>query len=286
MGGLQSEARAGRRRSWIFRHSAIVRVTHWINFLCLAVLLMSGLQIFNAHSALYWGQASDFPHPLLAMDARPDQQGALRGVTTVLGHDFDTTGVLGLSYVPGFGERERGFPAWATLPGMQWLAMGRRWHFFFAWIFIINGLVYLTSGLASGHFRRDLLPTGEQLRHIGGAIWDHLRLRFPKGEEARRYNVLQKLAYLAVVFLILPAIALAGMTMSPNLDSIAPQLVILFGGRQSARTIHFLLAAALVTFFLVHVLMVLLSGVWNNMRSMTSGWYRIEHTEDVDDRTA
>ena len=87
--------------------------------------------------------------------------------------------------------------------------MGRRWHFFFAWIFVINGLVYLTSGLASGHFRRDLLPTGKQLRHIGGAIRDHLRLRFPKGEEARRYNVLQKLAYLAVVFLILPAIALA-----------------------------------------------------------------------------
>jgi len=286
MGGFQSEAQAGRRRSWIFRHSVIVRVTHWINFLCLAVLLMSGLQIFNAHSALYWGQASDFGRPLLAMNARPDQQGALRGVTTVLGHDFDTTGVLGLSYVQGIGERERGFPAWATLPGMQWLAMGRRWHFFFAWIFVINGLVYLTSGLASGHFRRDLLPTGEQLRHIGRAIWDHLRLRFPKGEEARRYNVLQKLAYLAVVFLILPAIALAGMTMSPNLDSIAPQLLNLFGGRQSARTIHFLLAAALLTFFLVHVLMVLLSGVWNNMRSMTTGWYRIEKTGGTDGGTA
>jgi thiosulfate reductase cytochrome b subunit len=196
MGGLQSEAQAGRRRSWMLRHSAIVRVTHWINFLCLAVLLMSGLQIFNAHPALYWGQASDFRHPGLAMHASPGQQGALRGVTTVLGHDFDTTGVLGLSYVPGFGERERGFPAWATLPGMQWLAMGRRWHFFFAWIFVINGLVYLTSGLASGHFRHDLLPTGEQLRHIGGAMWNHLRLRFPQGEEARRYNVLQKLAYL------------------------------------------------------------------------------------------
>jgi thiosulfate reductase cytochrome b subunit len=93
-------------------------------------------------------------------------------------------------------------------------------------------------------------------------------------------------AYLAVVFLILPAIALAGLTMSPNLDSIAPQLVILFGGRQSARTIHFLCAAALVTFLLVHVLMVLLSGVWNNMRSMTTGWYRIEDTEDADDGTA
>jgi thiosulfate reductase cytochrome b subunit len=204
MGGSLSKAQASRRRSWTFRHSAIVRVTHWINFLCLAVLLMSGLQIFNAHPALYWGQASDFQRPLLAMHANPDQQGALRGVTTVLGHDFDTTGALGLSYVSGVGARERGFPAWATLPGVQWLAMGRRWHFFFAWIFVINGLAYLTSGLASGHFRRDLLPSGEQLRHIGGSIWNHLRLRFPKGEEARRYNVLQKLASLAVVFLILP----------------------------------------------------------------------------------
>jgi len=286
LSGLQPETKAGRQRSWMLRHSAIVRVTHWINFLCLAVLLMSGLQIFNAHPALYWGQASDFQHPLLAMNARPDQQGALHGVTTVLGHDFDTTGVLGLSYVPGVGERERGFPAWATLPGMQWLAMGRRWHFFFAWLFAINGLVYLTSGLASGHFRRDLLPRGEQLRHIGHAIWDHLRLRFPRGEEARRYNVLQKLAYLAVVFLILPIIALAGMTMSPNLDSIAPQLALLFDGRQTARTIHFLCAAALVAFLTIHVLMVLLSGVWNNIRSMTTGWYRIENKEGVDGGTA
>ena len=286
MRGLQAEARAGRQRGWMFRHSAMVRVTHWINFLCLAVLLMSGLQIFNAHPALYWGQASDFQHPLLAMNARPDGQGALRGVTTVLGHDFDSTGVLGLSYVPGVGERERGFPAWATLPGMQWLAMGRRWHFFFAWIFVINGLVYLTSGLASGHFRRDLLPTGEQLRQIGHAIWDHLRLRFPRGEEARRYNVLQKLAYLAVVFLILPIIALAGITMSPNLDSIAPQFTLLFDGRQTARTIHFLCAALLVAFLTIHVLMVLLSGVWNNMRSMATGWYRIEKKENVGGGTA
>ena len=99
------------------------------------------------------------------------------------------------------------------------------------------------------------------------------------GQQRERKN-------LAVVFLILPAIALAGLTMSPNLDSIAPQLVILFGGRQSARTIYFLCAAALVTFLLVHVLMVLLSGVWNNMRSMTTGWYRIEGTEDADDGTA
>lgn len=272
------------RPVWILRHSAVVRVTHWINLVCLAVLLMSGLQIFNAHPALYWGQASDFGHPLLALTAETDQQGERHGVTTILGHSVDTTGVLGLSTVPGEGLRARGFPAWATLPGVQWLAMGRRWHFFFAWGFVINGLVYLVSGFASGHFRRDLLPTQEQLRHIGRTTIDHLRLRFPKGEEARHYNVLQKLAYLAVVFLILPTIALAGMAMSPNLDSILP-LISLFDGRQSARTIHFLCAAMLVAFVLVHVLMVVVSGIWNNLRSMITGRYAIEEKGGDHDRT-
>ena len=109
-----------------------------------------------------------------------------------LGHDFDTTGVLGVSAAPDGGLQARGFPTWATLPREQWLAMGRRWHFFFAWILVFNGLAYLASGLSSGHFRRDLLPTSEQLRHIARTIWYDLRLRFPKGEEARRYNVLQK----------------------------------------------------------------------------------------------
>ena len=281
MGDSPLKTQIGRRR-WIFRHSAIVRMTHWVNFLSLTVLLMSGLQIFNAHPALYWGQASDFGRPFIAMAPYRDGQGGLHGVTTVLGHDFDTTGVLGVS-APDGALQARGFPAWATLPREQWLAMGRRWHFFFAWILVINGLAYLASGLASGHFRRDLAPTSEQLRHIARTIWDHLRLRFPKGEDARRYNVLQKLAYLAVVFAILPTIALAGMAMSPNLDSIAPQLVILFGGRQSARTIHFLCAAALVAFLLVHVSMVLLSGFWNNLRSMITGRYLIEETRNADD---
>jgi len=286
---IQADAAGGginKPRHWIYRHSAVVRVCHWINVLCLTVLLMSGLQIFNAHPALYWGAKSDFDRPILELGATQTESGEIRGVTTLFGHDFDTTGVLGASKNAAGRWSERGFPAWATIPSSQWLAMGRRWHFFFAWIFVINGLVYLTSGLASGHFRRDLLPTGGQLRHIGRAIWDHLRLRFPRGEEARHYNVLQKLAYLAVVLLILPVIVLAGMTMSPNLDSLVPQLALLFDGRQSARTIHFLCAAALVTFFLVHVLMVLLSGVWNNMRSMTTGWYRIENKEGVGGGTA
>jgi thiosulfate reductase cytochrome b subunit len=163
--------------------------------------------------------------------------------------------------------------------------MGRRWHFFFAWVLVINGLVYLAHGLATGHVRRDLLPTGRQWRTIGRTTWDHLRLRFPKGEEARHYNILQKLAYLAVVFAVLPTIVLAGMAMSPHLDSVVPQLLDLFGGRQSARTVHFLCAAALVGFVLIHVAMVLLTGLWNNLRAMVTGRSAIDEGGDHDERS-
>ncbi len=271
-------------RRWIIRHSAVVRVTHWVNVVCLVVLLMSGLQIFDAHPALYWGQTSNFERPLLAMAAERDGQGQWHGITTVLGHPFDTTGVLGLSNGPDGRPRARGWPSWVTLPGEQWLAMGRRWHFFFAWLLVGNGLVYLVWGVASGHFRRDLLPSRGQWRAIGWTFWDHLRLRFPRGDEARHYNVLQKLAYLAVVFAVLPTIVLAGLTMSPDLDSVFPGLLDLFGGRQSARTIHFLCAGALVAFVAVHVVMVVLSGLWNNLRSMITGRYAIEDQGDSHER--
>lgn len=281
---LPDRGRGGGGKRLIRRHSLLVRVTHWVNLLCLVVLLMSGLQIFNAHPALYWGPASDFEHPLLSMKAEEDAGGGLRGVTEILGHSFDTTGILGLSAGEDGNLRARGFPSWATLPGPQWLAMGRRWHLFFAWIFVVNGLVYLAGGIAGGHFRRDLLPSREQLRHAGRTVRDHLRLRFPKGEAALHYNVLQKLAYLAMVCLVLPLIALAGMAMSPGLDSLAPQLPDLFDGRQSARTVHFLCAVALVAFVLVHVTMVLLSGVWNNLRAMLTGNYAIAEEGERDER--
>ena len=119
------------------RHALSVRITHWVNVLVMAVLLMSGLQIFNAHPALYWGDRSDRDRPLLAMTARLTPVGPV-GVTHVFGREFETTGVLGWS-----GDEVRGFPSWATLPGPRWLAMGRRWHLFFAWLLVINGLVYL-----------------------------------------------------------------------------------------------------------------------------------------------
>jgi thiosulfate reductase cytochrome b subunit len=121
-----------RETRFIFRHSVVVRITHWINVVCLTVLLMSGLQIFNAHPALYWGSKSHFSHPILAMDATQANGAAASGVTTIFGQKFNTTGVLGLSYDASGHPQERGFPSWATISGFQALADGRRWHLFFA----------------------------------------------------------------------------------------------------------------------------------------------------------
>ena len=258
------------------RHSRIVRVTHWVNAIALFFLLLSGLQIFNAHPALYWGQRSDFTRPWLMAGAY-ESSGQLHGVTRIGGASFDTTGFLGASKENGV-DVVRGFPAWLTIPAQRYLALGRRWHFFFAWLFAINGAVLMASALVSGHLRRDLVPTGDQLKpsHVLGEIWHHLQLRFPKGEEARRYNVLQKGAYLGVVALLLPLMVLTGMTMSPSLDAMFPWLVDLFGGRQSARSIHFITASLIVLFFAVHMVMVVLSGTWNNIRSMITGRYAIE----------
>ena len=258
------------------RHSLIVRVTHWLNVVCLGVLLLSGLQIFNAHPALYWGHyGADDDTPVLAIGAVEDGDD-LKGFTRVGQLTIPTTGFLGASDVDD--ERvERAFPSWLTIPSYRDLSAGRRWHFFFAWLLVINGLVYLTHGVLRGHFVRDLVPSADQLRptHLMREILNHLCLRFPKGDDARRYNVLQKLAYLGVVFALLPIMVVTGWTMSPGLDAAFPWLVDIFGGRQSARTIHFLTASLLVSFVAVHVAMVLASGVWNNLRSMVTGRYAI-----------
>jgi thiosulfate reductase cytochrome b subunit len=223
----------------IRRHSVLTRVCHWINALCFFMLLMSGMQIFNAYPALNWGQTTDFQHAFFWLDD--------------------------------------GFPSWATLPGVQDLAMGRRWHFFFAWLLVINGVVFFGELFIRRHIR-DFIPSGRDWRHIPRAILDHARLRFPKGDEALHYNVLQKLAYLAAIFAF-PVLILAGLTMSPAMDARFPWLLELFGGRQSARSIHFLLASFLVAFLIVHLAMVALSGPINNIRSMITGRYRIEEED-------
>jgi thiosulfate reductase cytochrome b subunit len=263
-------------RRFIYRHAMLVRVTHWVNVLCLALLLMSGLQIFNAHPALYWGEISNFDAPAFAITTKNTKDGETRGVTDIAGRQVDTTGWLGLSRDSAGNRVARAFPAWATLPSWQSLAEGRLWHFFFAWIFVLNGFVYLLYGVLNGHLWRDLVPSRSNLGQLGRTMWDHLRLRFPVGEEALRYNVLQQISYVAVVFGLLPVLVLAGLAMSPRLDAAFPGLIEIFGGRQSARMLHFMAALALVAFVLIHVFMVLVSGVWKNMRSMITGRYPIE----------
>lgn len=267
------EGTAKRGRRLVLRHSLLVRITHWINVVCIVVLVMSGLQIFNAHPALYVGQKSAFDDPVMRITAQRSD-GGIAGDTDVLGAHFDTTGVLGVSRHDGELEA-RAFPRWLTLPSYQDLATGRRWHFLFAWLFVLNGVVYLVASLVGGHVRRDLVPSAGALRGIGGTIVDHLRLRF---HHTRRYNVLQQLSYLAVIFVLLPVMVLAGMTMSPGLDAAFPWLLDIFQGRQTARTVHFIVATLIVAFVVVHVVMVLVSGVWNNLRSMVTGRYAI--TED------
>lgn len=267
-----------------YRHRLPIRIMHWINAIALTVLLMSGLQIFNAHPALYWGESSYSGRaPILQMDAQRRPNGALVGRVTVFGHRFTTTGVLGASRDAAGQMQERGFPSWITLPGAQWLAMGRRWHFFFAWVFVLNGLAYVVYSVVSRHLSRDLWPDRRDRRSIGQSIRDHVRFRHPHGEAAKRYNVLQKLTYLLVVFGLLPFIVLMGWAMSPRLDTVIPGWVAWVGGRQSARSLHFIAAWLIVAFVLVHVFEVVISGTWNNLRSMITGRYRLPPAERADD---
>jgi thiosulfate reductase cytochrome b subunit len=236
---------------------------------------MSGLQIFNAHPALYWGDRSDRDQPLLSIRPMKTESGEMKGITTILGHKFDTTGVLG--YSDGSG---RAFPAWATVPSARYLAMGRQWHLFFAWLLVINGLFFTAYAVISRHVTRDLAPSGKDLRGIGKAVKDHIVLRHPKGDEAKRYNVLQKLTYIGILFVIAPLIVLTGLTMSPTIDTAFPWLLTIFGGRQAARTIHFIACFSFVGFIVIHILQVILTGFFNNIRSMVTGWFVVKHEHE------
>jgi thiosulfate reductase cytochrome b subunit len=263
-----------------YRHRLIVRLTHWTNAVAILVLLMSGLQIFNAHPALYWGQYGadyDNAHRWLEIGAVDGPDGKSKGMTRIGPVKLTTTGVLGLSDDAMGQPTAIGFPHWVTLPSYRDLATGRRWHFFFAWVLILNGLTYLLAGIANGHFRKNLLPTGAELapRNILHDIGTHIRLQFPKGEDAKRYHILQKLAYCGIVFVVLPLIVLTGLTMSPSNDAAWHWLSEVFGGRQSARSLHFICANLVVLFVVVHLVMVVLAGPINEIRSMITGWFTV-----------
>lgn len=265
----------------LYRHRLPVRLMHWTNVVCLFVLLGSGLQIFNAHPALYWGEASRFGKPAFALTGKPDANGVPRGELRIGTRAFATDGVLGASKNLLGAHVARGFPTWATIPGAKSLADGRRWHFFFAWIFVLNGAAYLLWSLASRHLARDLWPTGPDLRGMRRSIVEHLKFEHPTGDAAARYNVLQKLAYLAVIGVLIPGVILMGLAMSPDLDVLLGWLLDLVGGRQSARTWHFIFAMLLLAFVAIHVFMVIVSGPVNQVRSMLTGRYDVP-VDDAD----
>jgi thiosulfate reductase cytochrome b subunit len=257
----------------IVRHRLSTRLWHWVNALTVFVMLMSGLMIFNAHPRLYWGKYG------ANSDAAWLQIGptATGGQLVVGSVHIPTTGVLG-RWTDGSGRvQTRAFPYWATIPSSYSLSAARRWHLAFAWVLALGGLAYVTASLVNGHARRDLAPRRDELapRHIWQDIKDHARLRFPKGAAAARYNILQKLAYVGVIFGLMPLLVATGLTMSPGANAGWPWLLDLFGGRQSARSIHFLCAFGIALFILVHLAMVLLAGPINELRSMITGRFRL-----------
>jgi Ni/Fe-hydrogenase b-type cytochrome subunit len=224
-----------------YRHRLTTRIWHWINALTVFVMLMSGMMIFNAHPHLYWGQfGANFDHPWLTFHSRP-------------------------------------FPGWATIPSTYNLAAARRWHLAFAWLLVAGLLIFLLVSLWNRHVQRDLVPTREQVKpgHVWQDIKEHARLHFPTGDAALRYNVLQKFSYVAVIFVLIPLMILTGLAMSPSMDAAWPWLLDLFGGRQTARSIHFICAAAILLFILVHLVMVALAGPINEIGSMINGRFRV-----------
>jgi len=223
------------------RHSAVVRVTHWITTLSFLALLVSGVEILISHPRFYWGEAgNDLTPPLFRIPIPASR-----------------------SLVPtGYNY---------ALPDQN--GWSRYLHFQTAWVAVITGLLYVGFGLINGHFRRNLLPARADLsrRGIMGVVARHLRFQPAADEEAWSYNVLQRLTYLTVVFVLFPLVVWTGLAMSPAIASAMPAAVSILGGQQSARTLHFFVTILLVLFLLIHIVMVGLAGFRNRMRAMITG---------------
>ena len=256
----------------VYKQTLATRVTHWLWAICLFFLLLSGLQIFMARPDLYLGIQSGFgfDNSFLSIGAYFDGPN-MRGLTELFGFRFDTTGWLGAIWVDG-NMQARTFPVWMTIPSYRDLGTGRVVHFFFAWLLVATLMVWLVASLFNGHLRRDVVPTPTDLRAIPSDIASHAKLRLRHG---RRYSALQKLSYAGVLLVALPLMILTGLAMSPGIDAAWPWLLDLFGGRQSARSLHFIVAALLAGFIIVHLILVLLSGPINGIRSMITGRFRL-----------
>ncbi|MFN3676409.1 MAG: cytochrome b/b6 domain-containing protein [Sphingomonas pseudosanguinis] len=223
----------------IRRHGVVTRVWHWVNAVAVLILLGSGLGISNAHPRLYWGR---------------------------YGANFD----------PAWATLPR-FPSWLTIPANYNLAISRRWHLLFALVLGFGLLAYMIGGLVTRHFQRDLRIRGRELRPA--ALWadlkHHLAFRFHDPRDPRAYNLFQKLSYALVLFVALPLAILTGIALSPGMNAAWPWVLEILGGRQSARSIHFITASLLALFTIVHLVLVILAGAGNEVRSMITGRWRV-----------
>ena len=223
----------------VYRHRLATRIWHAINAVAIFILIGSGLGISNAHPRLYWGH---------------------------YGANFD----LAWWQLPRF-------PSWLTIPANYNLALSRRWHLFFALVLAFGLLGYMIVSLINRHFARDLRVRRAELapRHLIEDAQAHLDFRFHDPERPLAYNIWQKLSYVGVIFVLLPLVILTGLALSPNMDAAWPWLIELFGGRQSARSIHFLCMIALTLFVIIHLTLVILAGPLNEVRSVITGWWRV-----------
>jgi len=264
----------------LYRHPLPVRLWHWVTAAAVAGLLFTGFNILNVHPRLYWGEVGNaHTTPVIALEST--ESGGLRPTThpapaalRVGSHRWDVTGHLGT--VLDAGEDGLYFMIVATPDSWQFGAM-RAWHFVCAWILFLTWVCYGVYLLIGGRLRRTLLPSARQIRAraILQDLWDHLRLHPPRGEAARHYNLLQKLSYLIVLFVLIPLIVLSGLTMSNAVTARFPELYALFGGRQAARTIHALCAMAVLLFAFVHIVQLFVAGFVNEVRSMITGYFQI-----------
>ena len=225
----------------ISRHSVPVRITHWLTTLCLFALLLSGIEILISHPRFYWGESGNPMTPSLFDLPIPASRPWVH---------------TGYAYV---------------LPDQN--GWSRSLHFEAAWILMLTGFAYMISSLLRRHFQKDLLPAGTGLtwQALTKDIANHLRFRRPDAAEAWSYNVLQRLTYLSVIFVLFPMAIWTGLAMSPAVLSVFPILATICGGQQSARTIHFFVSVLLVMFVLIHIVMIWRAGFRNRMRAMITG---------------
>ena len=263
---------APRPGALVYRHRLATRIWHWTNAVTIIVMLMSGLMIFNAHPRLYWGQFGANPDSAWLQIGATDTSGFLR-IGSV---QVPTTGVLGRWTASDGSVHTNAFPSWATIPSGYSLALGRRWHLAFSLILGFALLAFMIASLVNRHFQRDLTLKRAELapRHLWQDVKDHLKLKF-HADDPLSFNTLQKLSYIGVIFIVIPLVILTGLTMSPGIDAAWPWLLDLFGGRQSARSIHFICAMLIAAFIVVHILLVILAGPWNEVRSMITGRWRL-----------